>query len=182
MKLHESGQRFFCSICGKWFRNMESLQLHTEECMEESEGSTTLREKLLRYKCNYCDKMFHFRRDRAVHERSHTGEKPYTCGYCGRGFTQSQALTIHIRTHTGEKPYTCEYCNGNFRDVSALRKHEYMKHLNEIQLLSSSSANLGHSNTDKTETENVEEILVPEQFDTIPIQEEEFDIPEKLNH
>uniref|UniRef100_A0A914WAA1 C2H2-type domain-containing protein n=2 Tax=Plectus sambesii TaxID=2011161 RepID=A0A914WAA1_9BILA len=130
MKLHASGRRYFCSFCGKWYRTEHEMLDHQQMCLAQMHGQAVATERPLRYQCSYCEKMFHHRRDKNIHERTHTGERPYTCGYCGKGFTQSQALTIHIRTHTGERPYTCAVCGKDFRDSSALRKHEFVKHTN----------------------------------------------------
>lgn len=131
MKLHASGRRYFCSYCGKWFRTQPLMLEHQEKCLAGMNGLPIATDRPLRYRCYYCEKMFHHRRDKNIHERTHTGERPYTCGYCSKGFTQSQALTIHIRSHTGEKPYVCSLCGKEFRDSSALRKHEFIKHINE---------------------------------------------------
>uniref|UniRef100_A0A915PY42 C2H2-type domain-containing protein n=1 Tax=Setaria digitata TaxID=48799 RepID=A0A915PY42_9BILA len=131
MKLHASGRRYFCSLCGKWFRTQSLMFEHQQKCLAMMNGLPVLTDRPLRYRCYYCDKMFHHRRDKNIHERTHTGERPYTCGYCSKGFTQSQALTIHIRSHTGERPYVCSICSKEFRDSSALRKHEFTKHMNE---------------------------------------------------
>ncbi|KAJ1352319.1 hypothetical protein KIN20_008632 [Parelaphostrongylus tenuis] len=125
MKMHIMGHRHFCHICGRWFKSLSSLTDHEKTCLAMLNGDYFDSDRPFRWQCSYCDKMFHRRRDKTIHERVHTGEKPYTCEYCGRAFTQSQTLTVHIRTHTGEKPYPCGICGQKFRDSSALRKHEY---------------------------------------------------------
>ena len=57
-----------------------------------------------RYSCQHCDftarKKYHI----TVHERKHTGEKPFPCAHCEyRGATRAH-LEVHQRTHTGNRP------------------------------------------------------------------------------
>jgi hypothetical protein len=55
--------------------------------------------------------LFHGTRQVRVHERTHTGEKPYKCTFCDFRSAQGGNIRIHERRHTGEKPYPCPYCS-----------------------------------------------------------------------
>lgn len=83
----------------------------------------------VRYPCprEGCSKVYSTPHHLKVHERSHTGQRPYRCTHpkCKKSFSTGYSLKAHLRTHTGEKPYKCltDMCTKSFKTSGDLLKH-----------------------------------------------------------
>uniref|UniRef100_A0AAZ3R2W3 C2H2-type domain-containing protein n=1 Tax=Oncorhynchus tshawytscha TaxID=74940 RepID=A0AAZ3R2W3_ONCTS len=103
-------------------------------------GEATPGSKEKRFLCMFCNKGFsclcRWRSTRPekveIHQRVHTGEKPFSCAQCHMRFAQTGDLKRHQRVHTGEKPFACMHCGKKFSERSYLRIHQQKNHSTQI--------------------------------------------------
>ncbi|KAM4632955.1 uncharacterized protein gzf1 [Polymixia lowei] len=120
LKIHEkhvhSDERLFaCQVCPKTFKRKKDVIRHQRQ-VHEGGG--------VRHTCPDCGKTLSSKTALLLHERIHTGAKPFECTDCGAKFTQSSALKMHHRTHTGEKPFACDECDARFTQKHMLSYHK----------------------------------------------------------
>ncbi|KAK5887011.1 hypothetical protein CesoFtcFv8_017988 [Champsocephalus esox] len=77
-------------------------------------------------RCEDCGKVFKNHLFLKIHQRTHTGEKPFPCLACGKAFTQKHTLLVHQRSHSGEKPFICNVCSKSLSTKHALQEHMHL--------------------------------------------------------
>ncbi|KAM7299169.1 zinc finger protein 32-like isoform X4 [Ixodes scapularis] len=75
------------------------------------------------HRCRFCPYSSRYTASVTVHERIHTGEKPFRCRSCQKAFVGRGDLVRHERTHTGERPYLCDVCGRGFTQKWNLDVH-----------------------------------------------------------
>ncbi|XP_067008923.1 zinc finger protein 143 [Anabrus simplex] len=96
---------------------------------DSDNGELSVKDRPKNYVCRHdgCTKFFTTQHHLKVHERSHTGDRPFRCpeSGCDKAFATGYGRKAHVRTHTGEKPYKCpeETCGKGFKTSGDLQKH-----------------------------------------------------------
>ncbi|KAJ8704139.1 hypothetical protein PYW07_013433 [Mythimna separata] len=107
-----------CEACGKRCRNNNQLQEHKRA-----------RHGLYKiHKCAYCEYSSATKEALTIHERRHTGERPYVCDHCGATFHRRSNLVQHIAIHLPEKNFQCGVCQKWEKSKKRLQVHEYKVH------------------------------------------------------
>ncbi|XP_060943557.1 zinc finger protein 45-like isoform X2 [Limanda limanda] len=110
-----TGERQLCSVCGRSYRCLKNhvISKHSHELPADqlpARDSVT---------CEVCGKKFPNLPQVKVHQRSHTGEKPFHCDLCGRSYRLQERLRDHRSTHSGSEPYSCSLCSKTFNMASS---------------------------------------------------------------
>nr|XP_057940301.1 zinc finger protein 184 isoform X2 [Doryrhamphus excisus] len=74
-------------------------------------GSKTL------LRCGFCGRTYNYMSQFVIHQRVHTGERPFECPECGKGFSKNSNLNLHLKTHVKNISFKeCTYCRKKFSD------------------------------------------------------------------
>ncbi|XP_015241184.1 PREDICTED: zinc finger protein 62 homolog isoform X1 [Cyprinodon variegatus] len=92
----------------------DHCDVKTEVCSELKDVTYVRKGGKNMLKCSYCGRLFKFLSQLVVHQRIHTGERPFKCDECGRGFTKNSNLNLHLKMHLKNNMYQkCPLCKSS---------------------------------------------------------------------
>ena len=80
----------------------------------------------LPFKCKLCNESYPTRSDLTKHQKlKHNESRPFACLNCKARFSKCIALKVHQKIHSGKKPYNCPYpsCKKSFIDKGNMKTH-----------------------------------------------------------
>ncbi|CAK1555957.1 unnamed protein product [Leptosia nina] len=115
LKIHNKA--IICEHCGRGFVSNWAYVCHKQA----KHGD----EKM--FKCSHCKATFAYNEALKVHERRHTGERPYICDHCGKSFFRRSTFVQHLGVH---EPYSvqCDLCPTILKSKQFLLSHKNKVH------------------------------------------------------
>lgn len=116
-----------CEVCGRTFKNLQSLHRHQQ--YRTAEGG---------YRCTLCCKFFKGRSEVKKHFQNHTFERFQCCASCGKRFLKADALKSHMTQCSSnrslgvsesnqdvkmDRNYTCKKCKLTFFWLTDFQTH-----------------------------------------------------------
>nr|XP_020474625.1 zinc finger and BTB domain-containing protein 48-like [Monopterus albus] len=98
----------------------------THSKMGKKENGEVVEEDSKKYfvQCSICNKSFKSKYYLKVHNRRHTGERPFGCHKCGKRYFRKESLLVHeIRDCARVQTYSCLTCSSTFNGRDELRLH-----------------------------------------------------------
>ena len=102
-EIHSIERPYTCVVCNRGFKQLSQLKNHQ---LVHAEYQRLDHDSYLSRVCSTCKRVFANVKCLKSHvEAVHGQSKPFKCSYCNHATAWKAMLLLHERTHTGEKPF-----------------------------------------------------------------------------